>query len=117
MRRSKLRFVYATARYKFGLDPIDVGAPLLAPTVPEVKAVSRGEGSSSLKIKVSSVFDQASDREVERVSPEILRKLRARFRADEGEDPMNTEEVTDDQLFVVHSLTQAGISPFADFGA
>ena len=49
-------------------------------------------------------------------SPEILRKLRARFRAIEGEDPMKTEEVTDDQLSVVHSLTQAGISPHADFG-
>ena len=114
--RTKLRLVYATARYKFGLDPIDVGAPLPAPTVPEVKAVSRGEGGSSLKIKVSSVFDQASDREVERVSLEILRKLRARFRAVEGEDPMKTEEVTDDQLSVVHWLTQAGISPYADFG-
>ena len=26
--RTKLRLVYATARYKFGLDPVDVGAPL-----------------------------------------------------------------------------------------
>ena len=99
----------------FGLDPIDVGAPL--PAVPEQKAtVPRGEGGSSLKIKVASVFDQASDREVERVSLEILRKLRARFRADEGEDPMKTEEVTDDQLSVVYSSTQAGISQCAYFG-
>ena len=52
--------------------------------------LSCGEGGSSLKIKVSSVFDQASDREVERVSPEMLKKLRARFRAVEGEDPMRT---------------------------
>ena len=35
------------------LDPIDVGAPLPAPAVPELKAVPRGEGGSSLKIKVS----------------------------------------------------------------
>ena len=93
----------------------DVGAPL--PAVPEQKpVVPRGEGGSSLKIKVASVFDQASDREVERVSPEVLRKLRARFRAVEGEDPMKTEEVTDDQLSAVYSLTQAGINPYADFG-
>ena len=38
-----------------------------------------------LKIKVASVFDQAFGREVERVSSEILRKLRARLRAVEGE--------------------------------
>ena len=54
-------------------------------------AKKKGDGGSSLKIKV---FDQASDGEVERVSPEIFRKLRARFRAIEGEDPMKTEEVT-----------------------
>ena len=45
--RTKLRLVYAAARWKFGLDPIDVGAPLPAPTVPEVKAVSRGDGGPS----------------------------------------------------------------------
>ena len=32
---------------------------------------------------------------------EVLQKLRARFRAAEGEDPMKAEEVTDDQLSVV----------------
>ena len=39
-----------------------------------------------------------------------------RFRAVEGEDPMKCEEVTDDQLSVVYSLAQAGVTPFADFG-
>ena len=66
MGRTKF-LVYANALDMFGLDPIDVGAPL--PAVPEQKpTVARGEGGSSLKIKVASVFDQASDREVERVS-------------------------------------------------
>ena len=114
--RTKLRLVYATARYKFGLDPIDVGAPLPSVVLEQKTTVPRGEGGLSLKIKVASVFDQASDREVDRVSPEVLRKLRARFRAVEGEDPMKCEEVTDDQLSVVYSLAQAGVTPFADFG-
>ena len=40
--RTKLRLVYAAARCKFGLDPIDVGALVPVPTAPEVKAVSWG---------------------------------------------------------------------------
>ena len=37
------------------------------------------------------MLDQASDREVERLPLEVLKKLRARFRAVEGEDPMKAE--------------------------
>ena len=47
---------------------------------------------------------------------EVLNKLRARFRAVEGEDPMKAEEVTDDQLSVIFTVVQAGIAPYADFG-
>ena len=47
---------------------------------------------------------------------EVLNKLRARFRAVEGEDPMKAEEVTNDQLSVVFHVVQAGIAPYADFG-
>ena len=45
------------------------------------------EATSCLEVKVASVLDQASDREVGRLPLEVLRKLRARFRAVEGEDP------------------------------
>ena len=91
--RTKLRLVYAAARLKFDLDPIDVGAP--PPTVPvePVVGAPRGVGTPSLKVKVASVLDQASDREVETLPLEVLRKLRARFRAVEGEDRMKAEEV------------------------
>ena len=41
------------------------------------------------------------------------RKLR--FKALEGEDPLQTEEVTHLQLSAVHSLTQQGIVPRVDF--
>ena len=47
---------------------------------------------------------------------EVLNKLRARFRAVEGEDPMKADEVTDDQLSVIFTVVQAGIAPYADFG-
>ena len=48
-----------------------MGAP--PPAVLEQKTtVPRGDGASSLEIKVASLFDQASDREIERVSPDVL---------------------------------------------
>ena len=114
--RTKLRLVYAAARLKFDSDPIDVGAP--TPTVATEPAVVVGPrgGTSCLKVKVAFVLDQASDREVDRLPLEVFRKLRARFRAVEGEDPMKAEEVTDDQLSVIFTVGQAGIAPYADFG-
>ena len=84
--RTRLRMVHATAWYKFGLDPIDVRAPQPSALLEQKITVPRGEGGFSLKIKVASVSDQVSDREVDRVSLEVLRKLRARCRAVEGED-------------------------------
>ena len=114
--RTKLRLVYADARLKFGLDPVDVGARLPAAPAEPVCVGPRGGGAPTLKIKVASVLDQASDREVERMPMEVLNKLRARFRAVEGEDQMKAEEVTDDQLSVVFTVVQAGIAPYADFG-
>ena len=70
---------------------------------------------SCLKVKVATVLDQAPDREVDRLALEDLRKLRARFRAVEGEDPMKAEEVTDQ--FIVSDLRwdRPG-SIHADFG-
>ena len=53
---------------------------------------------------------------MERVSLEALQKLRTRFSSLEGADTMEAEEVTDDQLSVVYVLTQAGVTPYADFG-
>ena len=48
-----------------------------------------------MRVNVSSILDQSSDREVERVSREDLNALRGRCRSLEGEDPMKAEEVTD----------------------
>ena len=85
--RTKLRLVYAATRLKFDLDPIDVGAPPPTAAAEPVVVVGPRGGTSCLKVKVATVLDQASDREVDRLPLEVLRKLRARFRAVEGEDP------------------------------
>ena len=114
--RTKRRVVHAVARLKFDMDPIYVGAP--APEVPvaEAKSRLRVEGRAALKVKVSSIMDQSSDLEIERAPPEKLRVLRARFRSLEVEDPMKSEEVTDDQLSVMSALVKAGVAPYADLG-
>ena len=78
--------------------------------------VSRSESKLSLRVRVSSILDQASDREVERETREELIALRARFIALEGEEPMKSEDVTDDQLSVLAAVIKVGITPYADFG-
>ena len=106
--RTKLRLIYAVARMMFDLDPVDVGAPPVAASSgweSKTKA-ARTESGLSLKVKVSSILDQSSDREVERWSREELNLLRSRYRSVEGEDPMKSEEVTDDQLSVLGALTR-----------
>ena len=114
--RTKLRLIYAVARVMYEVDP--VGAPPVAASVavePRSK-MARTDTGLSLKIKVSSILDQSSDREVIRWSREELNFLRSRYRSLEGEDPMKSEEVTDDQMSVLCELTKVGIAPFADFG-
>ena len=92
------------------LQPADVKQACAAASATPI------EGRAALKVKVSSTLDQSSDLEVEKASSEDLRVLRARFRSLEGEDPMQSEEVTDDQLSVISALVKAGVAPFADFG-
>ena len=110
VRRTKLRLVFAAPRLKGDLDPHFQQCPLSGWLLACVV------GHHHTKSTWASVLDQASDREVESLPLEVLGKLRARFRAVEGEDPMKAEEVTDDQLSVICSVVQAGIAPFADFG-
>ena len=115
--RTKLRLVYAVARVMLELDPIDVGAPPIQSQPPESKArASRSDGGLSMRVRVSSILDQSSDREVERISREDLNAPRCSFRSLEGEDPMKAEEVMDDQLSVLAVVTKAGVTPYADFG-
>ena len=64
--RTKLRLIYAVARVMYEMDPVDVGVPPVAASVavePRSK-MARTDTGLSLKIKVSSILDQSSDREV-----------------------------------------------------
>ena len=81
--RSKLRMNFAVARVMFWLSPVVVGAPSVPVAASEAKAgkVSRSEGGLSLRVRVSSILDQASDWEVERGELIALRARLPRWRA------------------------------------
>ena len=108
--RTRLHFIHAVALMIFDLDPVDVGTP----TVPASSGCesrtkeARTDTGLNLKVQVSSILDQSSDREAERWSREELNLLRSRYMSVEGEDPMKSEEVTDDQLSVLGALTRVG---------
>ena len=74
----------------YEMDPVDVASSV---AVEPRSKLARTDTGLSLKIKVSSILDQSSDREVIRC--EELNFLRSRYRSLEGEDPMKSEEVTD----------------------
>ena len=115
--QTKVRLVYAAARLKFGMEAVDVSVTSVAALSPALEAVSlggpapRASGKASVKIKVVHVLDQAADWEADKLSDPELMALRAVYRSMEGEDPMKTEEVTDDQLSVLAQAVRAGISP------
>ena len=74
--------------------------------LPRSKGASETQSAQTERsVRVSSILDQASDREVERGSREELIALRARFIA------------LDDQLSVLAAVIKVGITPYADFGA
>ena len=85
--------------------------------VPNVASeVKAGRSSVSdcglcLRVSVSSILDQGSDREIERGTREELTTLRGPFRALEGEDPTKSDDVTNDQLSALAALTEVGITP------
>ena len=72
--RTKLRFICAVARMIFDLDPVDVRAPpAAASSGGELKTkAARTDTGLSLKVEVSSILDQSSDKKVERWSREEL---------------------------------------------
>ena len=112
--RTKLRMVYAVARLKFDMDPIDVGAPVLQAPIPEEKIRLRVEERAALKVKVSSWINPQTSRS--KGLPKMsFESSRARFSSLEEEDSMKSEEVTDDQLSVMSALVKAGVVPHTDF--
>lgn len=125
--RAKVKLIYAAARLRSGSEPLDCMArPAVATgNVPGSSGDGpqrdgSGDGATKkgavLKVRVATVLDQASDREVEYLDRATLHGCRRNFRLKEGDNPLEQEEVTDAQLSALVQVVRAGGVPYADFG-
>ena len=122
LEKTKLGLVYNGARAKFSLELVDVTtATVAAPPPggagpPAVAATPSAGINPLLKIRVSSVLDQASDAEVEALPLADILKLRRHYLAVAGGEPQLEADFTDNQVSALKRVVDTGSAPFADFG-
>lgn len=121
--RTKLKLLYAAVRVKFGVPPVDcLEPPALAVSDPyggnqgTAQADPKASSGGISRVRVATVLDQASDREVELLPPAELMEFRRVYRQHTGDAPLEDEEVTDAQLSALAQVVRAGGAPYADFG-
>ena len=109
------------ARLLMGLDPTE-GGPIVAQQAVAVGAAAAvpavGRAGGERKVKLNSVMDQADESEIKPMDPTELRRLVAEWREleNDGEDPLEEEEATGDQLAALDFRLKEGSTPFVDFG-
>lgn len=121
--RAKAKLLYTAVRLRCGAEPLDCMSKPKA-TLPQPLPEGAGKGGGGilgkppavLKLKVSTVLDQSSDREVEDLDAGTLAGFRKTYRLREGDNPLECEEVTDAQLSALEQVVRAGGVPYADFG-
>ena len=69
-----------------------------------------------IKIKISTVLNQGSDMEVERLPSTELANMRRVYMGVMGDSPPDDKEVTDVQLSALVRVVRAGVPPFIDMG-
>ena len=92
-----------------GDSSIAAGAP---PPVAEPASLG------AIKIRLSTVLDQADDTEIKPLTSEELRRLLAEWitHINDGEDPSEDQEATGEQLAALNFRLRMGGTPFVDFG-
>ena len=128
--RVKFGLLYNACRCKFGLDLVDVTSK--APATPQAAAAQAGAAATALTlapgssgqaapqnpmhtIRLSSVLDQASDAEVQKLTSMEVADKRQRFASILGGEPLEHQEFSDSQLSAMVRTVEAGNPPFADF--
>ena len=99
----------------FGGSPLGMMQPA-GPSATETVPTTPAEVSTKIKLKMNQVIDQGCDMEVEQLGHEKLLSLRQRFLIQEGDNPMENEEITDGQLSCLHGKIAANMAPFVDMG-
>lgn len=119
-------------RLLMGLDPNQVGGLAIqggaAPAVQGGAPAAQGgpapaapvvatTGDQERKVKLSLVLDQGDETEVRPLNPGDIRAAIADWREleNDGEDPLEEEEATGDQLIALDFRLKQGATPFVDF--
>ena len=118
---TKVKLMYAALRIKYGMEPLECyGGPGNAAAGASVAAGSGSPASGTqgavMKVRIATVLDQASDREIELLDGTTLAALRRTYKVNQGGPPTEVEEVTDAQLSALARVVRAGGCPYADFG-
>ena len=110
---TKVKLMYAALRIKYGMEPLDCyGGPGNAAAGASVAAGSGSPASGTqgavMKVRIATVLDQASDREIELLDGTTLAALRRTYKVNQGGPPTEVEEVTDAQLSALARVVRAG---------
>ena len=70
----------------------------------------------SVKVNLGLVLNQALTQEVPMLLEKDLTPMRERFVAMEGDEPLDSVEVTNSQLTALHTVVSQGMAPYADYG-
>ena len=120
LEKTQLGLFYNAVRAKFGMPPVDVvpeqgfTSPVATSERPEA-GVPTPPLNPLHKIKLSTVLDQASDAEVQMLSPEVILDKRSNYRIITGGDPLEQCSFTDAQLSALSQRVAGGGVPYADF--
>eukprot|EP00973_Karenia_brevis_P008652 1170737-Karenia_brevis.AAC.1 len=106
-----------------GAGPREVdGAPLGGrgglPSAGTATADDAGDAKmGERKVKLAMVLDQADDSEVKPLPASALRRMIQEWKTleNDGEDPVEEEEATGDQLTALDFRVRSGLTPYADF--
>ena len=113
LEKGRLRSARRVARLKLGLPAVEpqtgTGA-LLQPAASGPPPVDLAR-----RIKVSTVLDQVSDADVQRLQGTVVRKTFSDYKADRGDTPRADVEPTADQLSAMKQLLDSDAPPWADF--
>ena len=114
MDRTRVALVYNGVRLRHGLELVSLAAPAAAGAGPAPAPAPHLD--AGLKIRISTVLDQASDAEVASLSGDELANLRRRYVVVRGDHPVPRMDVTDTQLSAFQRWVTSGRCPATDFG-
>ena len=122
LEKTQFGLFYKAVRAKFGMPPVDVVSEQgFTSQVADPTSERPGAGVPTLplnplhKIKLSTVLDQASDAEVQMLSPEVILDKRSNCRIITGGDPFEQCNFTDAQLSALSQRVAGGGVPYAGF--